>query len=226
MPMVGRKVGLLMAIVSADWPIPIDETLLEGLAIRLEGLRDSHTQELATIAQDADIWRYLTSYGGSPKAIKQYLEDARQDHLAGSALPFVIRTLSDGRLIGMTRLKQMSRQNRRAIVGSWLMPAAWGTGANTESKFLLLEYAFERLHCIRIEFHADSRNIRSREALTRMGAMEEGTLRSDLITREGHRRDTVIFSVLDREWPVVKSKLLERLRMQMQKIQPNMKDER
>jgi RimJ/RimL family protein N-acetyltransferase len=95
-----------------------------------------------------------------------------------------------------------------------LAASAWGNGANTESKLLLLIHAFETLDCIRIEFHTDSRNLRSRTALEKMGAHEEGILRSCHITRDGLRRDTVVFSILDREWPEAKQKLLSRLESQ------------
>ena len=117
--------------------------------------------------------------------------------------------------MGFTRLKNLSRQNRNAEVGSWFAPEAWGRGANTESKLLLLEYAFERLHCIRVEFQTDSRNIRSRNALAAIGAIEEGILRSRRITREGSRRDSVFFSILDNEWPLVKRHLTARVEAQL-----------
>jgi RimJ/RimL family protein N-acetyltransferase len=114
----------------------------------------------------------------------------------------------------MTRLKSISRENRKAIVGSWFAQSAWGSGANTESKLLLLQFAFESLNCLRVEFQADSRNLRSRAALAKIGAVEEGTLRSYLVTTDGHCRDTVVFSVLDVEWPEVKRRLLSRLEIQ------------
>ena len=120
--------------------------------------------------------------------------------------------------MGFTRLKNLSRQNRNAEVGSWFAPEAWGRGANTESKLLLLEYAFERLHCIRVEFQTDSRNIRSRNALAAIGAIEEGILRSRRITREGSRRDSVFFSILDNEWPLVKRHLTARVEAQLSNL--------
>ncbi len=176
-----------------------------------------HEPELSKISRDAQIWRYLTSFGGSPEALHNYVEASLRDHLSGSGLPFLIRATVDGCAIGMTRLKNMSREHRNGVVGSWLVPAAWGCGANTEAKLLLLEHAFESLSCIRIEFHTDSRNLRSRMALAKMGALEEGTLRSCLITRDGCRRDTVLFSLLDTEWPENKSRLRMRLEAQLAK---------
>jgi hypothetical protein len=134
------------------------------------------------------------------------------DYKMGAALPFVIRGLSTGAALGMARLKEMSREHRRAEVGTWLSPNAWGSGANTESKLLILEHAFQSLGCQRIEFRTDSRNVRSRVALARLGAVEEGTLRRDQITRTGALRDTVLFSIIDRDWPHVRRGIQARIR--------------
>jgi RimJ/RimL family protein N-acetyltransferase len=230
-----------MPTAAANWPVPLPTLALRGEAVTLEPLAPEHEPELLNICQDEQIWRYLTSYGGTPEAMHEYLQAALRDYASGSALPFVIRAAGDrsngsdggdkseagegrdareGRVIGMTRLKNLSRGNRNAVVGSWLAPAAWGSGANTEAKLLLLTHAFETLECIRIEFHTDSRNLRSRAALKKIGAIEEGTLRSCHITREGSRRDTIVFSILDAEWPAVKERLLARLQSQMAKSTP------
>jgi len=224
-----------MPTAAANWPVPLPVLALRGEAVTLEPLAPEHERELLDICQDEQIWRYLTSYGGTPEAMHEYLQAALRDYASGSALPFVIRAAREGnngsdgsdkseahdgcegRVIGMTRLKNLSRANRNAVVGSWLVPAAWGSGANTESKLLLLTHAFETLKCIRIEFHTDSRNLRSRAALKKMGVHEEGTLRSCHIARDGWRRDTIVFSILDAEWPAVKQKLLARLQAQMAK---------
>lgn len=199
-----------MPVLSADWPVPLAPVMLQGKLIRLEPLLPDHEPELLKISADEQIWRYLTS-----NTMPANLATSLRDNLTGSALPFVIRANSDGRLLGMIRLKNLSREHRKAMVGSWVAPSAWGSGANTEAKLLLLEYAFESLHCLRIEFHTDKRNLRSRAALGKMGAVEEGTLRSYLVTRDGHRRDTVVFSMLDTEWPDVKRTLRLRLEAQV-----------
>lgn len=204
----------LPAASPSDWPVPLDSVQLQGKIVLLETLVPEHERELCPISQDMQIWRYLTSYGGSSEALHRYVSDSLSNYSAGSALPFVIRAASDRRVMGMTRLKNLSREHRNAVVGSWLAPRAWGRGINTEAKLLLLEYAFETLHCIRIEFHADSRNLRSRRALAKIGAVEEGTLRSCIIMRDGFRRDTVVYSVLEHEWPTVKERLRARLQVQ------------
>jgi len=211
---MGGKWVYLMRFVPSNWPVPVSPVFLQGKLIRLEPLVPDHEAELLKISEDIRIWRYLTSYAGSPDAMRDYVDASLRDHLCGTALPFVVRATSDERVIGMTRLKNMSRENRKAVVGSWFAQSAWGSGANAESKLLLLKHAFETLNCLRVEFQTDSRNLRSRAALAKMGAVEEGTLRSYLITTNGHRRDTVVFSVLEEEWPHVKGVLLSRLEKQ------------
>lgn len=150
--------------------------------------------------------------------MQSYLDSLFRDYERGAAAPFVVRRLSNGEIVGLTRFKSLSREHRKAVVGSWYGPSAWGTGCNTEAKLLLLGHGFESLRCLRIEFQVDSRNLRSQAALARMGAVEEGTLRSYIITADAYRRDSVIFSVLDNEWPDVKRKL--RLRLERQLTEP------
>ncbi len=128
---------------------------LEGEIVRLEPLRREHAKELLSISGDAQIRRYLTTRGGSLEQMETYVDGLLRDHLSGTALPFIVRMAADSRLAGCTRLKNISPENR-----------------NTESKRLLLEYGFEWLRCFRVEFQTDSRNVRSRNALTKMGAIE------------------------------------------------------
>ncbi|HLJ86133.1 MAG TPA: GNAT family protein [Candidatus Angelobacter sp.] len=204
-----------MAFVPTSQLEPIQQVLLPGQVVRLELLSPDHESELLRISSNVQIWRYLTNYGGSPETMRTYINDSLRDCQAGSTLPYIIRSMADRQVVGMTRLKDISREHRKAIVGSWLAPFAWGKGINTEAKLVLLKYAFESLNCIRIEFHADSRNLRSRAALAKIGAVQEGILRSHIITRDGHHRNTVIFSILQREWPAVKEILQTRLRAQL-----------
>jgi RimJ/RimL family protein N-acetyltransferase len=203
-----------VTIVPAPWPVPLNPVHLEGMIIRLEPLSVRHEPELFEISRDPRIWRYLTSHADTQDAFRGYINTALNDYRSGSALPLVIRSSRDGRAIGMTRLKQLSRDHRKALIGSWVVPSAWGSGANAESKLLLLQHAFEELQCLRIEFHADARNIRSVAALMRMGAVKEGVLRSDAFANDGSRRDSVIFSVLAAEWPTLREILQARLTVQ------------
>ncbi|HLJ47013.1 MAG TPA: GNAT family N-acetyltransferase [Bryobacteraceae bacterium] len=172
--------------------------------MRLEPLTLDHERELLEICGDPEIWRFTTSEAQTPATMRAYLDVALHDYSAGTALPFVVRLLRTESVVGMTRLKNLSSTNLNAEVGSWFAREAWGTGVNRESKLLLLGYAFEQLRLIRVEFQTDALNARSRAALKRLGAVEEGVLRSRRIHRNGERRDSVFFSILDTEWPAVK----------------------
>ncbi|HEX3743912.1 MAG TPA: GNAT family protein [Bryobacteraceae bacterium] len=200
----------------ADWPIPLPPVCLRGRLVSLQPLNERDFAALLAFAETGEIWRYLTSRPSTPDRMLAYLEALLRDYNSGAAMPFVVRR-EDGEIAGLTRFKSLAREHRKALVGSWYSPAVWGTGCNTEGKLLLLEYGFERLGCVRIEFQVDSRNRRSAIALARMGAVEEGTLRSYIIASDGYRRDSIVFSVLDTEWPDVKRRLQLRLEEQLAK---------
>ena len=155
-----------------------------------------------------EIWRVTLDDPRTPQEMHAYVSRALADRDAGTAFPFAVRHLAEGRVVGATRYHSISFANRSVEIGfTWYSPRFWRTGVNTECKYLLLTHAFERLGCIRVEFKTDARNARSRAAILRLGATEEGTLRSKVIMRDGHRRDSVYFSILDREWPAVKKRL-------------------
>jgi len=193
---------------------PLSPVSLIGQIVRLEFLTISHYPELAGVVEDERIWRYLISRAGSSVELRAYINRALQEHQEGASLPFVICELATGHVVGMTRLKEFVREHQRAVIGSWIVPAAWGKGVNTEAKLLLLEYAFQSLQCARVELRTDQRNTRSRAALTKLGAAEEGMLRSHEITAHGVRRNTVVFSVIADEWDEVRLKLRSRLEAQ------------
>jgi len=137
-----------------------------------------------------------------------YVARALGDRDLGTAVPFAVRHISTNRLIGSTRYTNIAPQGRCLEIGyTWYAPEYWGTGVNTECKYLLLEHAFETLGCIRVEFQVNKDNARSRAAVLRLGAVEEGVLRSRMVRRNGERIDAVFFSILDNEWPAVKARL-------------------
>jgi RimJ/RimL family protein N-acetyltransferase len=206
-----------MPVQPADWPTPLPPVSLPGRLVCLEYLCEAHFAELLTFAEHTEIWRYLTSRPKTPDLMRAYLDGLVRDYASGSAMPFVVRRQSSGEIVGITRFKSLTREHRKALAGSWYAPIAWGSGCNTEGKLLLLKYGFESLGCLRIEFQVDSRTQRSAAALAKMGAVLEGTLRSYIITGDGYRRDSIIFSVLDSEWPEVKRKLELRLEEQLAK---------
>jgi N-acetyltransferase len=188
-------------------PLP----LLAGQYVCLEPLSADHLPELLSAGQDEQVWAYITLDGRNREAMQGYIGGLLSDYAKGTALPYAVRSLQSGEIVGCTRLKSLARAHRSALVGSWYSPEAWGTGVNTEAKLLLLSHAFEALGCIRVEFQTDSRNLRSRAALTRMGAQQEGVLRANQLVRGGQRRDSVVFSVLDHEWAAVRAGLEARL---------------
>ncbi len=215
-----------MHAVLPSWPIPLDPISLEGTVVLLETLRADHDRELIAISQDEQIWRYLTSHVDSISSMKTYVAEAHREYECGVSLPFVVRSQKDGSIIGMSRLKEISRKNRSSTIGTWFARAAWGTGANSETKLLAMEYLFERLKAFRAEFHVDSRNVRSRAALANMGAVQEGALRSKVITHDGFRRTTIVFGVLDTDWAIVKERLQGRLARQTGESRPEIQEAR
>jgi len=138
----------------------------------------------------------------------QRIEELLAAEVAGSDLPLVTVERASGTVVGSTRFMNIDALNRRVeIGGTWIAPAWQRTGLNTEAKYLMLRHAFETWQCVRIEFKTDALNTQSRNAILRIGAKEEGTLRRHLLTWSGRYRDTVYFSILDDEWPAVKANL-------------------
>jgi RimJ/RimL family protein N-acetyltransferase len=184
---------------------------LEGTLVRLEPLSHAHERDLLVAAQDEEIWRVTIDDPRTPEAMRSYVSRALAARDSGLAFPFAVVHRGEQRAVGATRYHSISFPDRGLEIGfTWYAPRFWRTGVNTECKYLLLRHAFEQLGCIRVEFKTDSRNARSRAAILRLGAVEEGTLRSKVIMRDGHRRDSVYFSILDHEWPEVRDRL-ERL---------------
>ena len=181
---------------------------LEGQVVRLEPLSIAHEPALLAAAQDERIWRFTIHDPRTPELMRDYVRSALSDRDRGEALPFAVYHREAGRVIGATRYHSISAPNRGVEIGfTWYAPEFWRTRVNTECKYLLLCHAFDVLGCIRVELKTDGRNDRSRQAILRLGAREEGTLRSKVIMRDGHRRDSVYFSILDHEWPAVKERL-------------------
>jgi len=184
---------------------------LAGRFVGLEPLTLEHVLALCEIGLDAELWRWTLSVIRSPEDMRRYVEAALQDQAAGTALPFVILDRPSGRVIGSTRYGNIALRHRRLEIGwTWLGRAWQRTVANTETKLLLLTHAFESLRCQRVEFKTDALNARSRAALLRIGAREEGTFRRHSVTDDGRTRDSVYYSIVDGEWPEVKA-WLERM---------------
>ena len=198
-----------MSFVAAPLNITLPVTL-EGSVVRLEPLRREHAQLFWEIAhQDLeDIFRWIPYSMKTPQDFERLIDKAFDEQERGESVVFATVEQSSGRTIGSTRFMNIDRVNRRVEIGStWIAPAWQRTGVNTDAKYLMLRHAFEEWKCMRVELKTDALNHKSRNAILRIGAKEEGTLRRHLITWTGRVRDTVYFSILDDEWPQAKARL-------------------
>ena len=193
------------------WKTPVT---LTGKVVRLEPLSEAHIPALALAGRDESIWKYMR-YADltSEESMTAWVRDMLRRQQAGTDLPFAVIHLASGRAAGATRYLEMRPPHRSLeIGGTWYAPEFQRTAVNTECKYLMLKYAFEEMKCIRVQFKADLRNERSVLAIERLGAVREGVLRNHYILQDGTFRDSVYFSILDREWPVTKILLEERLK--------------
>ena len=201
--------------MTTTWtPLQIEfPVTLEGSVVRLEPIRGEHAELFWDVAKDdlEDIFRWIPYSMQTPADFEALIDKAQQEQDRGESVVFATVERSSGKIIGSTRFMNIDRANRRVEIGStWIAPAWQRTAVNTEAKYLMLRHAFEVWGCIRVELKTDALNQKSRNAILRIGAKEEGTLRRHLITWTGRVRDTVYFSILDNEWPEAKQKL-ERL---------------
>jgi RimJ/RimL family protein N-acetyltransferase len=190
----------------------VEPVILEGRRVRLEPLTMAHHAGLVEVGLDEAIWRYVPQVMRTPDDMRAYIEAALEAQATGAALPFATVDRASGRVMGSTRFFNIDRAHRRLEIGwTWLGLAWQRTAANTEAKYLMLGHAFETLECIRVEFKTDSLNERSRAALLRIGATEEGTFRNHMIMPDGRIRHSVYYSIIDSEWPEVKARLQQKL---------------
>ena len=183
----------------------IEPVILEGKRVRLEPLLLSHHGALCEIGFDPELWKYGTSKIETDNDLFNYVAIALQYQQNGTALPFVIKEKSSGKIIGSTRYGNIDIKNRRVEIGwTWIACPWQRTYANTETKYLMLKHAFEVLQCVRVEFKTDSMNHRSRTAILRIGAKEEGILRNHMVLPTGRIRDSVYYSIIESEWQKLK----------------------
>ncbi|HET7230241.1 MAG TPA: GNAT family protein [Longimicrobium sp.] len=185
---------------------------LDGRHVRLVPLTPEHIPALWEAANEEEIWRWTLNQMHGEDDVRRYVREALEKQAAGVAIPFVTTEAATGRVIGSTRYHNIDHENRRVEIGYTWIAGPWRrTPVNTEAKYLMLRYAFEMLGCVRVELRTDALNTRSRNAILRIGATEEGILRKHMRTESGRFRDTVYFSILDDEWPAVKQRLEEQL---------------
>ena len=190
----------------------IQPVTLEGRHVRLEPLTLDHHADLCEAGLDEELWRWIPKAVRTADDMREYIEIALRAQADGSALPFATVERASGRAVGSTRFGNIDRGNRRLEIGwTWIGRQWQRTAVNTEAKYLMLRHAFETLGAMRVELKTDSLNERSRRAILRLGAVEEGTFRKHMTTESGRVRHTVYFSVIDEEWPGVRARLEGRL---------------
>ncbi len=184
---------------------------LDGHYVRLVPLDESHREPLRTAADDPRIWTHTLTCARGP-GFDSWFDDAITESNAGRRVPFAIYRVAEKRWIGSTSYLDVVLRHRRIEIGAtWYHPEAWGTRVNPECKLLLLTHAFEILKVNRVALLTDALNVRSRAAIAKLGAKFEGILRSHMMTQGDRIRDSVVFSIVEGEWPLIKSQLLARL---------------
>ncbi|WCM27383.1 GNAT family N-acetyltransferase [Sphingomonas sp. QA11] len=183
---------------------------LTGPRVTLCPLVPAHCRALLAAAADGELWNLKVTNVPGPETIANYIASAVVDRTAGTAFPYVVEVGST--VVGSTRFWKYDRINRKVEIGQTWIASSWQRSfVNTETKLLMLSFAFETLGCIRVQFTTDVLNERSRAAILRLGALQEGIVRYERIMPDGRKRDSVRFSIIDAEWPAVQSKLEARL---------------
>ena len=190
----------------------VEPVILEGEFVRLEPMEAGHLAALWAAGSDESLWRLIPTTIGSRDGMGNYIETALSDRDRGVALPFVTIERGSGDVIGSTRFGNIDVNNLRAEIGwTWINPKWQRTRINSEAKLLMLTHAFETWKCIRVELKTDALNERSRNAILRLGAKQEGIFRKHVICDTGRFRDSVYFSIIDSEWKSVKADLTSKL---------------
>ncbi|MCF3138021.1 GNAT family N-acetyltransferase [Paenarthrobacter sp. AR 02] len=190
----------------------IEPITLTGNFVTLEPLGQEHHDGLVDAARDGELWKLWYTSVPAPEGMAAEIDRRLDLQAKGSMLPFATRSNATGRLIGMTTYMNIDAVTPRVEIGStWNAVSAHGTGTNPDSKLLLLRHAFETLGCPAVEFRTHWLNQQSREAIARLGAKQDGVLRNHSRSADGALRDTVVFSILEHEWPAVRNGLEFRL---------------
>lgn len=185
---------------------------LVGNIIQLRPLRSSDGPALVSAAADGELWNLPFTVVPSVETVDAYIHTALAGQAAGTVIPFVTELIENNQVIGATRFWKIDHYNRKLEIGHTWISASWQrTCVNTEAKYLMLGYAFEQLDSVRVQFTTDERNERSRNAILRLGARQEGIVRNERIMPDGWKRNSVRFSIIDDEWPGIRRLLEERL---------------
>ncbi|MBD1230841.1 GNAT family N-acetyltransferase [Acinetobacter seifertii] len=191
--------------------MPLNITL-SSHRIRLRILTIEDSKDLVTAASDGELWNLPFTVVPSAETVDDYIQHALEGYQAGTVLPFVVEDIATGKIIGSTRFWKIDRKNLKLEIGSTWYSKSWQrTYANTEVKYLMLQYAFEELNCVRVQFTTDVLNEKSQNAILRIGAQKEGVVRNERIMPNGRKRNSVRFSIIDEEWPSIKDNLIKKL---------------
>lgn len=190
----------------------IEPVILEGKHVRLEPLSMDHLEGLSRDGLEESLWELIPYPVRSMSDMAKYISAALDGQRQGTMLPFATIAKEVEEPIGSTRYGNIDLKNKRLEIGwTWITPKWQRTALNTEAKLLMLSHAFEVLGCNRVELKTDALNSRSRKAILRLGATEEGVFRKHVVTASGRIRDTVYYSITDDDWPSVKARLSETL---------------
>jgi RimJ/RimL family protein N-acetyltransferase len=188
---------------------PVDPVVLEGPRVRMEPLDlERHWEGLASIGVDPDLWRWTQAIIRSREDLRRYLDEAMREMGEHRSLPFATIDRASGRIAGCTRFSSIDIRGRQIEIGwTWVGRPYQRTHVNTEAKYLMMRHAFEVLGAAKVQLKTNVLNERSRNAMRRIGCVEEGVLRKSAVNDDGVWRDTIYFGVLDDEWPAVKARL-------------------
>jgi N-acetyltransferase len=194
-------------------PIVVAPLTLHGKVIRLVPLSPNHLAGLAQAGSDPALWTYTRNGPiDTPDRMCEFIQWLLDKQTVGTDLPFTTVLQATDQIVGMTRFMDIQPDNRALeIGGTFVTPAYQRTAVNTEAKYLMLQHAFEVWDCIRVQLKTDMRNLASQRAIERLGAVREGVLRDHIILPDGTVRSSVYYSILAKEWPQVKTHLLQRL---------------
>ena len=185
---------------------------LQGQRIRLRPMEFDDARSLAQAASNGRLWELPFTVVPSKETVTEYVGSAIAGRDEGTVMPFVTEVVGTGEVIGSTRFWKIDRKNRKLEIGSTWLASDWQrTFANTEAKYLMFRFAFETLSCVRVQLTTDEINTKSRAAILRLGATQEGIVRNERIMPDGRKRNSVRFSIIDTEWPAVRELLERRL---------------
>lgn len=182
--------------------------VLENARVQLRPFREADISALQEIAMDPEIWRYMVNRISNPQELAAWVDTVQTGYAHNMRYTFMVIDKETGKLAGSSSYGNISVPDKRLEIGwTWLAQGFWGSGLNRHCKFLMLQYAFETLQMERVELKADALNLRSRRAMLKIGAIEEGILRSHTLMHDGRRRDTVYYSILRTEWAEIRRRV-------------------